>query len=77
MKIALIIVVSLVVIACLYLVIISLTAAPVKTGLVDSKLGPCAGKPNCVNSEHQGENYISPITLQNIGVDDQWKIIKE
>ena len=76
MKVTLIILFSLIVFVCLCLVFISITAKPVKVGQIEGKLGPCEGKPNCVNSEYEGDNYIPPIILGRIAVAEQWETIR-
>lgn len=76
MKFALITVVLLVAIICLFLVYMSTTAKPVKAGLIEGKLGPCGSKPNCVSSEHEGQNHVQPIKLQKLESGEQWKTIE-
>ena len=75
MKSILIILVLLIVIVCLCLVYISMTSRPVKVGLVEGRLGTCGSKPNCVNSEYDGKNHISPINLRNLESGEQWDAI--
>ena len=77
MKITFIIFVSLIAVVCLHLIFISITAKSVKAGLIEGKLDPCGGKPNCVNSEYEGDNYISPIILQRTAVAEQWESIRD
>ena len=76
MKVTLIVILSLIILVCLYLVFISITAKPVKVGQIEGKLGPCEGKANCVNSEYEGDSHIPPIILGRIAVAEQWESIR-
>ncbi len=49
-----------------------------KPELVDGKLRPCLGTPNCVCSENPGSpGWIEPITFGPMAADEAWTMLKE
>ncbi len=62
---------------CVYFLVISITAASVKVGIVDGKLGRCGSKPNCVNSEYDGDSFVTPVSLASMELPDYWLKIKK
>ncbi|NKB78110.1 MAG: DUF1499 domain-containing protein [Gammaproteobacteria bacterium] len=69
MKLFAIIVVTLILLICIYFILLSATAKAPETGLVDGLLRPCSTKPNCVTSEASGvqsdQQKIAPIMFPN------------
>lgn len=49
-----------------------------KPGLVDGKLRPCLGTPNCVCSENPGSpGWIEPIMFDPMTADEAWTMLKK
>jgi uncharacterized protein (DUF1499 family) len=55
------ILVFILILPCAYLIYLSLTAVRPVTELVDGKLRPCPGNPNCVCSEYKGRFHTNPL----------------
>ncbi|OPY05474.1 MAG: hypothetical protein A4E66_02435 [Syntrophus sp. PtaB.Bin001] len=65
------------VICILLLTLISCTAKPPKTGLIDGRLRACPGTPNCVSSEDPNVSArIAPLAFQG-PPETAWKNLKE
>jgi uncharacterized protein (DUF1499 family) len=64
MKTVLILLAGIASLACLFLTALSCTARPPKAGLLEGRLRPCPGKPNCICSEDpQADAWVEPLTF--------------
>ncbi|WP_455216803.1 hypothetical protein, partial [Kaarinaea lacus] len=78
MKIFLIfVVVSLILFTFYFIWLAHLSEKDPHTGLLENRLRPCPGSPNCVNSEEQGTFSISPIALVASGKGSNWQFLPE
>ena len=51
------------------------SSPPVGLGLVDNRLAPCPGTPNCVCSEDSaGDDRIAPLTFAPTGSEQAWRL---
>jgi len=65
MKALLILVVGIILLTCLVMTALSCTARPPKAGLLEGRLRPCPGKPNCICSEDEKTDaWVEPLTFQ-------------
>ena len=49
-----------------------------KPGLVDGKLRPCPGTPNCVCSDYPGsQDWVEPVSFDRMSSGDAWEALKK
>ncbi len=76
-KSALVLALGFVIIPGLLLTLLSCSAKPPKTGLIDGQLRACPGTPNCVSSEDPDVSArVAPLTFQG-PPETAWKNLKE
>lgn len=73
MKIAFILIVSLILFMLLYFIYLSIKShSGIPQGLINQKLSPCPDTPNCINSEFKNDtsHFIDALTYQNKSTDE-------